>query len=144
MTKDFLAGLRVKWHPLLILELFSINKLGLNYGTYKNLLQTPKNLKLGLEISQRPVVVIVTISLAIISHILYRPVSHFCYALCPNPPAGKEKTSMTMQHAKEGKFIADSSQGPCCNQRSGAKSESPEPQFPRTFIGCSISNISSG
>ena len=67
-----------------------------------------------------------------------------CYARCPNPPTGKDKTSMTMQHAKAGKFIADSSQGPCCNQRSGAKSESPEPQFPRTFIGCSISNISSG
>ena len=71
-------------------------------------------------------------------------VSWNCYARCPNPPAGKEKTSMTMQHAKEGKFIADSSQGPCSNQCSGAKSESPEPQFPRTFIGCSISNISSG
>ena len=67
-----------------------------------------------------------------------------CYARCPNPPAGKEKTSTTMQHAKEGKFIADSSQGPCCNQRSGVKSESPEAQFPHTFIGCSISNISSG
>ena len=67
-----------------------------------------------------------------------------CYACCPNPPTGKDKTSMTMQHAKEGKFIADSSQGPCCNQRSGAKSESPEPQSPRTFIGCPISNISSG
>ena len=50
-----------------------------------------------------------------------------CYARCLNPPGGKEKTSMTMQHAKEGKFIADSSQGPCCNQRSGAKSTSPEP-----------------
>ena len=61
-----------------------------------------------------------------------------CYARCPNLPTGKDKTSMTMQHAKEGKFIADSSQGPCCNQRSGAKSESPKPQFPHTFIGCSI------
>ena len=71
-------------------------------------------------------------------------VREHCYDLCPNPPAGKEKTSMTMQHAKEGKFIADSSQGSCCNQLSGAKSESPEPQFPCTFIGCSISNISSG
>ena len=67
-----------------------------------------------------------------------------CYARCPNPPAGKEKTSKTMQHAKEGKFIADSRQGPCCNHRGGAKSESPEPQFPHTFIGWSISNISSG
>ena len=36
-----------------------------------------------------------------------------CYARCPNPPTGKDKTSMTMQHAKEGKFIAVSSQGPC-------------------------------
>ena len=51
----------------------------------------------------------------------------YCYARCPNPPAGKEKTSMTMQHAKQGKFIADSSQGPCCNQHSGAKSESRAP-----------------
>ena len=68
----------------------------------------------------------------------------YCYARCPNLPTGKDKTSMTVQHAKEGKFIADSSQGPCCNQRSGAKSESLEPQFPHTFIGCSISNISSG
>ena len=68
----------------------------------------------------------------------------FCYAHCPNLPTGKDKTSMTMQHTKEGKFIADSSQGPCCNQHSGAKSESLEPQFPRIFIGCSISNISSG
>ena len=33
--------------------------------------------ELGLDISQGPVVVIVTISFAIISHILYRPVSHF-------------------------------------------------------------------
>ena len=66
-----------------------------------------------------------------------------CYAHCLNP-AGKEKTSMTMQRAKEGKFIADSNQGPCYNQRSGAKSESPGPQFPHTFIVCSISNISNG
>ena len=36
-----------------------------------------KNLKLGPGISQGPVVVIVTISFATISHILYRPVSHF-------------------------------------------------------------------
>ena len=39
--------------------------------------RAPKNLKLGLDISQRPVVVIVTISFATVSHILYRPVSHF-------------------------------------------------------------------
>ena len=71
-----MAGLKVEWHPL-ILGSSSIHKLGLIYGTYKNLLQTPKNWKLGLDISQRPVVVIVTISFAIISHILYGPVSHF-------------------------------------------------------------------
>ena len=60
-----------------LLELSSINKLGLNNGTSGNLLPEQKNLKLGLDISQRPVVIIVTISFAIISHILYRPVSHF-------------------------------------------------------------------
>ena len=37
----------------------------------------PKNLGLRTGISQGPVVVTVTISFAIISHILYRPVSHF-------------------------------------------------------------------
>ena len=36
-----------------------------------------KNLGLGPDISQGQVVVIITISFAIISHILYRPVSHF-------------------------------------------------------------------
>ena len=36
-----------------------------------------KNLGLGLDTSYGPVVVIVTLSFAIISHILYRPVSHF-------------------------------------------------------------------
>ena len=58
------------------LELSSINKLGLNNGTSGNLLPAQKNLKLGLDISQRPILIIVTISFAIISHILYRPVSH--------------------------------------------------------------------
>ena len=33
VTKDFLAGLKVEWHPLL-LELSSINRVGLNNGTY--------------------------------------------------------------------------------------------------------------
>ena len=36
-----------------------------------------------------------------------------CYAQCPNPWAGREKASKTMQLAKKGKFIADSSQGSC-------------------------------
>ena len=34
-----------------------------------------------------------------------------CYAWCPNPRAEREKASKTMQLAKKGKFIADSSQG---------------------------------
>ena len=45
-----------------------------------------------------------------------------CYARCPNPRVRREKASKTMQHAKKGKFIADSSQGSCRNQRSGAGS----------------------
>ena len=44
---------------------------------HKNLLPTPENLGLGPNISQGPVVVIVNISFAITSHILYRPVYHF-------------------------------------------------------------------
>ena len=76
MTKDSLAGLIAEWH-LLALKLSSINELGLTNGTPGNLLQVLKNLELGLDISQGPVVVIVTISFAIINHILYRPVSHF-------------------------------------------------------------------
>ena len=76
MTKDFLAGLMMEWHPL-VLESSSINRLGLNNETSGNLLPALKNLGLGQDISQAPVVVIVTTSFAIISHILYRPVSHF-------------------------------------------------------------------
>ena len=59
-----------------------------------------------------------------------------CYAWCPNPQAGKGKASKTMQHAKKGKFIADSSQGFCRNQCSGAGSERPEPMLFSKFIGC--------
>ena len=76
MTKDFLADLMVEWH-LLLLELSSINRVGLNNGTSGNLLPALKNLGLRLDISQGPVVFIVTMYLGIISHILYRPVSHF-------------------------------------------------------------------
>ena len=39
-------------------------------------IRAPKNLELGPDISQEPVLVIVTISFTIISHILYRSVSH--------------------------------------------------------------------
>ena len=61
----------------LVLRSSSINRVGLNNGTSGNLLPPPKNLGLGPDISQGPVAVIVTISFTIISHILYRPVSHF-------------------------------------------------------------------
>ena len=79
MIKDFLAGLTVEWHPLLLLELSSINKLGLNNGTFGNLLPEPKNFRFRPDISQGSVVVIVTISSTIVSHILYRSVSHFLF-----------------------------------------------------------------
>ena len=69
MTKDSLAGLMVKWH-LLALKSFSINKLGLNNGTSENLLQVLKNLELGLDISQIPVVVIVIILSIIIIYFI--------------------------------------------------------------------------
>ena len=58
-----------------------------------------------------------------------------CFVRCPNPRAGREKPSKTMQIAKKGKFITDSSQGSCRIQRSGAGSESPEPQLLHKFIG---------
>ena len=46
-----------------------------------------------------------------------------CYARCLNPQAGREKASKTMQLAKIGKFITDSSQGFCHIPHSGAGSE---------------------
>ena len=71
MTNDSLAGLIAEWH-LLDLKSSSINELGLTNGTPGNLLQVLKNLELGLDISQRPVLVIVTIPSVIIIHILYK------------------------------------------------------------------------
>ena len=69
MTKDSLTGLMAKWH-LLTLKSSSINELGLNNGTSENLLQVLKNLELGLDISQRPVVVIVIIPSVIIIYFI--------------------------------------------------------------------------
>ena len=69
MTKDSLAGFLVEWH-LLPLKLSSINKLGLSYGTPGNLLEILKNLELGLDISQRLVVVIVIIPSVIIIYFI--------------------------------------------------------------------------
>ena len=74
MTKDFLGGLTVE---CLILKSSSINRLGLDNGTYGNLLRALKNLGLGLDISQGPIAVIETISFTIINHILYKPMFHF-------------------------------------------------------------------
>ena len=76
MTKDFLGGLTVEWHPL-ILESSLINRLGLNNGTSGNLLHAPKNLGFGLDISQGKTVVIETISFVIINHISYKLVFPF-------------------------------------------------------------------
>ena len=74
--KDSLACLMVKWH-LLVLKSSSINELSLNNETSVNLLQILKNLKLGLDISQRPIIIIVTIPFIIINHISYKLVFRF-------------------------------------------------------------------
>ena len=58
-------------------QIILINRLGLNNGTSRNLLQTPKNLELRLDVSWRPAVVIVTIPFVIIFHISYKLVSPF-------------------------------------------------------------------
>ena len=76
MTEDFLGDSMVEWPPL-ILESSLINRLGLNNETSGNLLQASRNLGLGLDISQGPMVVIETISFIIINHILYKPMFHF-------------------------------------------------------------------
>ena len=65
---DWLAG---KMTPS-ALKLFLIHGFGLNNGISENLLQAPKNLELGLDISQELVMVIVTIPFIIIKHILYK------------------------------------------------------------------------
>ena len=76
MTKDSLVALTAGWY-LLTLESASINELGLNNETSGNLLSAPKNLEIGVDISQGPVVVIVTISFIVINHILYKLVFPF-------------------------------------------------------------------
>ena len=76
MTKDFLAGLMMKWHPF-TLKSSSINGLGLNNGTSGNLPQAPKNLELGMDILCGPVIGIVNIPFVIIIHISYKLVFPF-------------------------------------------------------------------
>ena len=54
-----------------------LDRLGLNNGTSRNLLRARKNLGLGLDISQRPIKVIATISFIIINRISYKLVLPF-------------------------------------------------------------------
>ena len=56
--------------PALVLESSLINRLGLNNGTSENLLQTPKNLGLGPDVSQGPIIAIAIISFIIINHFI--------------------------------------------------------------------------
>ena len=50
-------------------------------------------------------------------------------------PSGKREGLQDNATRHKGKFIADSSQGSCRIQRSGAGSESPEPRLLHKFIG---------
>ena len=75
--RGLLGWLNSEMPPPLVLELSSINRLGLNNGTSGNLLWAPKNLGLGLDISQGPIIVIETISFIIINHISYKLVFPF-------------------------------------------------------------------
>ena len=47
------------------------------------------------------------------NNIIIWPLLFWPMSGCPNPRAGREKASKTMQLAKKGKFITDSNQGPC-------------------------------
>ena len=50
-------------------------------------------------------------------------------------PEQEERRLPRQCNSKKGKFIADWSQGSCRIQRSGAGSESPEPELLHKFIG---------
>ena len=50
-------------------------------------------------------------------------------------PKREERRPPRQCNSQKGKFTADSSQGSCCIQRSGAGSESPKPKLLHTFIG---------
>ena len=50
-------------------------------------------------------------------------------------PEREERRPLRQCNSQKGKFIADSSQGSCRIQRSGAGSESPEPKLLHKFIG---------
>ena len=51
-------------------------------------------------------------------------------------PEREERRPPRQCNSKKGKFIADSSQGSCRIQRSGAGSETPEAKLLPKFIGC--------
>ena len=51
-------------------------------------------------------------------------------------PSRKREGFQDNATPKKGKFTADSSQGSCRNQHSGAGSESPEPTLLPKFIEC--------
>ena len=48
-----------------------------------------------------------------------------CYARCPNPQAGREKASKTMQLAKRGSLLLTQARALCHIQRSGAGQGAP-------------------
>ena len=50
-------------------------------------------------------------------------------------PEREERRPPRQCNSQKGKFVADSSQGSCRIQRSGAGSESPEPKLLHKFIG---------
>ena len=50
-------------------------------------------------------------------------------------PKPQERSPPRQYNSQKGKFIADSSQGSCCIQRSGAGSESLKPKLLHKFIG---------
>ena len=59
------------------------------------------------------------------------------YPVMPNVwiPEREERRPPRQCNSQKGRFIADSSQGSCRIQRSGAESESPEPKLLHKFIG---------
>ena len=57
-----------------------------------------------------------------------------CCARCPNPRAGREKASKTMQLAKRGSLLLTRARA-LCSILQWCRSESPEPKLLHKFIG---------
>ena len=68
---------------------------------------------------------------------MYRKSNMEIYIVMPDVriPEWEERRLLRQCNLQKGKFIADSSQGSCRIQRSGAGSESPEPKLLHKFIG---------